>query len=174
VWEEVDAKLRRAGARSHTRAYADYLASRARDIADAEQRLARAHPRQVGFVAAIGEAVAGLELVGRPDVFERVYRGLLGAYLVDAVDHDASEADLDRTASLRARREAWRTRARRFETPDSFLRAVARARTRSAASLGLGEDVRLGGSDVSGCALFAGEVVHLTAFPEPAQLRRVR
>ena len=51
-------------------------------------------------------------------------------------------------------------------------RSCARWRMRpspAAPSLGLGEDLRLAAGGIAGCALAAGEVVHLTAFPsEPA------
>ena len=39
---------------------------------------------QVGFVAGIGDGVAGLEAIGRPDVFEADTRALLRSYAIDA------------------------------------------------------------------------------------------
>jgi hypothetical protein len=149
VWEEVGQRVSHSGARSATGAYADYLRTRARDLAE----MAKAFhplPGQAGFVAAIGDDVAGLEVVGRPEVFARVFPTLLRAYLIDAVD-----------AAFVRGREALRGR---FDAPEPFLEAITAARTTVGRSLGLGEDVRLEGA-VCGCALVVSDVVHLTAFP---------
>jgi hypothetical protein len=158
VWNEVERRVAASGARSATRAYADYASTRARDL---DEIVAAFHavPRQMGFVAAVGDEVTGLELVGRPEVFARVFPGLLRAYAIDAVD----------VALLRAGSPADRdpvdTHRRRFDAPEPFLAALAGARPVVGPSLGLGDDVRLAGAGVCGCALVAGDVVHLTAFP---------
>lgn len=150
VWEEVDLRLDGAQVDSRTRAYADYVTARRAALASASasfQPLAG----QVGFVAAIGGEVVGLEAVGRPEVFGAAFSGLLQAYLVDAL-----EAPPAAPSSPRAR----------FVTPDSFLATLADAPAEEGPSLGLGSDVRLAAAGVHGCALVAGDVVHLTAFAE--------
>ena len=85
VWDEVSERLRRSGTRSPSAAYADHYASRA----DALGRI-RAGIRlvdgQVGFVAAIGDEIAGVDLIGRPGVFAACHTRLLDAYAIDAVD----------------------------------------------------------------------------------------
>jgi len=53
----------------------------------------------------------------------------------------------------------------RFDAPEPFLLALAGARAEASASLGLGTDLRIEDDRVSACALVAGDVVHLTAFP---------
>jgi len=111
-------------------------------------------PGQVGFVACIGEEVAGLESVGRSEVYAQAHSGLLRGYLIDAVDH----------ALVRARRPAT-VPALRFDAPEPFLAALADARAETRPSLGLGMDVRIENERVSACALVAEDVVHLTAFP---------
>src|SRR5262249_16384077 len=85
VWGEIHERVRSAGARSSTGAYADYLATRERDL---QEMAAAFHtvPDQVGFVACVGEEVAGLEVIGRPEVFAKAFPGLLRGYLIDAID----------------------------------------------------------------------------------------
>lgn len=153
VWEEVAARIAHSGAHSHTGAYRDYMESRRSESAEYGRAF---HPveRQVGFVAAIGDEIAGLEAIGRPDVFARTFPGLVRAYVVDAID----------SAFLKTRESA---ETPRFEAPEAFFEALRRAPFQSSPSLGLGEDVRVAGAGVGGCALVADDVVHMTAFPSP-------
>jgi hypothetical protein len=152
VWDEIETRLERAAVEAPTRAYADYAQSRRRHVAQAAEGFALV-PGQVGFVAALGAAVAGLEAVGRADVFARVFPALLRSYAIDAVElagedpgaargHDAAPA-----ASLDAACAA-------------FLDALARAPAEAGRSLGLGSDLRLQGERVAGCALEWGGIVH--------------
>lgn len=153
VWDEVAARLSHSGVESSTAAYGDYLHCRRNDTADYASAF---HPveRQVGFVAAIGDEIAGLELVGRPEVFARTFAGLTRAYIVDAVD-----------VALVKERGADEVLAARFDAPEPFLKALANAPASGRASLGLGEDLRVNACGIGACALVVGEVVHLTAFP---------
>ena len=153
VWDEVSARLTHSGSNSRTSAYADYVASRGSDVHAFSSAV---HPieRQVGFVAAIGDAVAGLEAVGRPELFARVFPTLVRGYAIDAVD-----------AELVRDRETKRSGAQGFDAPEPFLGALTEAPVTSAPSLGLGDDLRLDTGSVAGCALVASDVVHFTAFP---------
>lgn len=153
VWRDVGDRLAHAGADSHTFSYADYLATRETELGEAT-RAFRCVPGQVGFVAALGDEVVGLEAIGRPEVFAGAFEGLLRAYLVDAVDQ-----------ALVAAKRAAPPAAPRFESPEALVAALVAAPAESTPSLGTGEDMRLHGGGVSGCALVAGDVVHLTAFP---------
>ena len=153
VWDGIRERIRLSGTRSNTEAYADYRASRSSDL----EAVARAfHPveGQVGFVACIGDAVAGMEVIGRPDVFRSDFQPLLRAYAIDAID-----------ASLVRQVEKARGRTPRFENPEPFLEAVTRARFKTRRSLGAGDDRRFQNREVAGCALVDEELVHLTAFP---------
>ncbi|MDH3213168.1 MAG: hypothetical protein OEM05_11845 [Myxococcales bacterium] len=154
VWESVSERLAQSGVRSPSEAYADYARSRQSDIGEMAQSFhVMKDAGQVGFVAAIGDEIVGLEAIGRGDVFARAFPTLLHAYAIDAAD----------AAQLR---EPGRLR---FESPQAFLAAVASAPARSGASLGMGQDLRLESDAVEGCALVAnGALVHLTAFPHAA------
>jgi hypothetical protein len=153
VWSDVEERMDYARAASPTSAYADYYATRGGDVEDVCKAF-RSVPAQAGFIAAIGDEVVGLEAIGRPDVFERAFAGLLRSYAIDAVD-----------AALLRRQRGPRAGAR-FDSPESFLEALAAAPAVSAPSLGLGLDLRIDGAGVSGCALVAEGLVHLTAFAE--------
>lgn len=156
VWREIDARLDRTHTESHSRAYADYRATRASDL-EALEAAFRPLDGQVGFVACIGGDVAGVEAIGRPEVFRAEFGALLRAYAIDTID-----AGLVR--ELDAADDAWRD-APRFGDPEPLLDALARAVVESGPSLGEGSDLRLRGDGVAGCALAHGDLVHLTAFP---------
>jgi ARG and Rhodanese-Phosphatase-superfamily-associated Protein domain len=158
VWDDVASRLGRSGTQSPTVSYRDYLASRQSDLEDLRGAF-HPVPGQVGFVAAIGEAVSGLEVIGRPEVFARAFAGLLEGYLIDAVDHalvrELEVADAGDEGAVPAV----------FDAPEGFLAALGEAGATTSPSLGLGVDLRLEGERVAGCALAEGEAVHLTAFP---------
>jgi hypothetical protein len=151
VWESVSQRLGRGGVRSDSMAYADYARSRERDIDEiAKSFHVLGDAGQVGFVAAIGDEIVGLEAIGRGDVFARVFPTLLHAYAIDAVD-----AEQVRESGARAR----------CDRPEAFRAARASAPANSGASVAMGQDLRLASDAVEGCALVAeGALVHLTAF----------
>jgi hypothetical protein len=160
VWGEVERRIQGSRAVSPTRAYADYLGSRARDL-DELRRAFQPVDGQVGFVAMIGDAVAGIEAIGRPEVFASCFERLVDGYAIDAIDNASMRESLGDAAF-----------ATRFSEPESFLEALRSAPARAAPSLGLGEDLRIDGPDVEGCALEAGELLHLSAYPRLAPDRR--
>jgi hypothetical protein len=154
VWEEVAGRVQGSGARSPTFAYQDYVETRSVD----REQIVRAFqplPGQVGFIAALGEEVVGLEAVGDAEVFRQVFHSLLRSYAIDAVDR----------VWLRSR-ESERAKVAAFDSPESFLEALGTADLERSPSLGLGEDLRIEGKDVAGCALEVGEIVHLTGFAQ--------
>jgi len=153
VWHDIGERLAHAGTASATDSYEDYIRSRESDLGE---MLAAFRPldRQVGFVAVAGAEVVGLEVIGRPEIFADRFEGLVRSYAVDAID-----AALDR-------RDPGRERALpRHDSPEAFLAALGRAPVERGPSLGVGDDLRIEGEGVAGCALVAGQVVHLTAFP---------
>lgn len=149
VWDEVQLRLSSTGTHSPSQAWSDYRESRSSDL-DTCERAFSAVPGQVGFVASIGDSVAGLEAIGRPEVFAASFGALLRSYAIDAVDAGAL-------------RQA--ARGRDFDAPETFLAALDRAERTWNPSLGLGSDLRLAGAGVEGCALACEGLVHLTAFP---------
>ncbi|MCP4239844.1 MAG: hypothetical protein GY772_04715 [bacterium] len=153
MWEGVSSRLRQSRTGSRTESYEDYSESRAPDLDVMAQAF---HPveAQVGFVACIGDEVAGLEAIGRPDVFEVEFRALLRAYGIDAVDA-AMLQQLEKRSAL----------APRFTEPEPFLAELRQAPCKFGPSLGLGNDLRFESTQVAGCALTCEGLVHATAFP---------
>ena len=153
VWHDVSERLSHAGTASATDSYEDYILSRQSDLSD---MLAAFRPleRQVGFVAVAGGEVVGLEAIGRPEVFVERFEALVRSYAIDAIDAALGRRDPARECSLP-----------RHDSPEAFLAALGRAPVERGPSLGVGDDLRIEGEGVAGCALVAGQVVHLTAFP---------
>jgi hypothetical protein len=106
-------------------------------------------PGQIGLVAALGDRVLGLELVGCGAAFADLLPSALARFWMRAVE-----------AAFRSGPSS----PPRFDAPESLLDALARAELRSRASAGLGREVLLEGSGFSGRALvLAEEVVHWVA-----------
>jgi len=147
VWDEVDERLRAARVRSTAAAYADYVESREAALAELARSFALLE-RQVGFVAALGDEILGLEVIGRPEVFARAFGGLLRSWAVDAVEGAPATAPPPESFG---------------PEPHAFLEALG-ATGASAPSLGPGVDLRLEAPALSGCGLLAGDLVHLVAF----------
>lgn len=154
VWHDISERLDLSNVASPSSAYADYLDSRSTDL-DELAKAFRPLDNQVGFVACIGDQIAGIELIGEPAVFRASFQALLRSYAIDAVD----------ASIVRQIDGAQPKDGPRFDAPEPFLEALARARFTSSPSLGAGEDLRLEGGGVSGCALIHDDLVHLTAFP---------
>jgi hypothetical protein len=154
VWDEVRDRLAGSGTRSRSEAYSDYRESRSTDLAEIQAAF-RPVAGQVGFVAALGETVEGIEVLAEPRAFEAAFPRLLSSYAIDAVDQ----------GWLRAR-EGEEPDAEAFDAPEAFLEALAEAPVREGPSLGAGLDLRIEGERVAGCALAQEGIVHLPAFPQ--------
>jgi hypothetical protein len=153
VWSGISQRLVLSQVDAPTAAYDDYRRSRTPDL-DVMGHAFHPVDGQVGFVACIGDEVAGLEAIGRPDVFEADFPALLRAYAIDAVD-----------AALMQKLEKPASRRRRFTEPESFLAELRQAPFNRGPSLGLGDDLRFESAQVAGCALACEGLVHATAFP---------
>jgi len=153
VWHDIGERLAHAGTASATDSYEDYIRSRESDLSE---MLAAFRPleRQVAFVAVAGGEVIGLEAIGRPEIYADRFEGLVRSYAVDAIDAALGRRDPGRERTLP-----------RHDSPEAFLAALGRALVERGPSLGVGDDLRIEGEGVAGCALVAGQVVHLTAFP---------
>jgi hypothetical protein len=150
VWDEVAARLARARVYDAAAGFAEL---RAAHVVATDALAAHFHPvaGQLGFVAAIGDAIAGLEAVGRPDVFARLFPSLLRAYAIDAIEEIAHAPSQEREA--------------RYRGPEPFVTALASVPAGAGPSLGIGDDLRFDAAGLRGCALVAGDVIHATAFP---------
>lgn len=181
VWEDVACRLDASGTRSRTGAWQDYADARASEIREVLESF-HVVEGQMGFVAAIGDEITGVELLCDPALFRLAFSRLASGTVIDAIDHSALELGRAREAQ-RARRRAvdpWldeplpeasgasETPRPRYDAPEPLLAALARARSERRPSRGLGDDLRLEGRSVMACALDWHGIVHLSGFVEPA------
>lgn len=110
---------------------------------------------QVGFVAAIGDDVVGLECLASPHLLRRLFARLLEA-------HAAEAARADWRAEEGGRLDAMERRLR-FSAPEPFLRALSHSRCWRVPSVGMGQSLEAEGPGVAARALAAGPIVHLSA-----------
>jgi hypothetical protein len=144
VWAEIDERLHTSSIESRTSALSD--------VHDAERSridgLAEAFALvdgQCGAILALGDRLC-LDLVSRPEAWTRLWPKLRRGYLLDGIGHRHDEPTAN---ELIAR----------------FADAVASAPASSRPSPGLGEDVRLHGTTVSGASLVVdGEVIQQSAY----------
>jgi hypothetical protein len=142
VWDEVRATAERLGAASPTAAHADTYATRDTDLAALRTAFPLA-PSQCGAVFAIGDSLC-LDFVSRPEAWARLYPKLLDGYLLDALGRLDGKLTAD---------------------SEGFVAEVAKATTRTSASAGRGDDLRLSGNGVTGSGLeLDGELLQLSAF----------
>jgi hypothetical protein len=144
VWAEIDERLQTSAVFSPTSALSDvHEAERPRidDLADDFSLV----EGQCGAILALGDQLC-LDLVSRSEAWTRLWPKLRRGYLLDGIRH---LHDTPTPAELIAR----------------FADAVESAPSTSRPSPGLGEDIRLHGTTVSGsCLVVDGETIQLSAY----------
>jgi hypothetical protein len=149
VWEEIDAKSARLGARSDTGSMHDVYESRRNRLDEMNQAI-RLRDNQVGSLVAIGGRFAVLDYTSRPEVFTALHRPLVQGYALDALE--ATEAEPPSIEDARG-----------------FVALVTGTDCSEHPAIGLGRDLRFAADGVAGSGLTTGdELVQVTAFPEDA------
>ena len=144
VWDEVRSKAERMGVESRTHANSDTFEANSARLLELEQAFPL-QPGQCGAVLALGDSLCA-DWVSRPDAFVQLWPKLRRGYLLDALE------TLDRTPTPQT-------------AIDAFVAQVTTTPTSCQLSAGLGEDIRLRGTDVIGSGLeFDGELLQLSAF----------
>jgi hypothetical protein len=144
VWAEIDERIHESAVHAPTSALSDvHDAERPRIDGIAESfTLVEG---QCGAILALGDVLC-LDLVSRPEVWVQLWPKLRRGYLLDGVRHLHDEP----TAS---------------ELIARFADAIESAPSSSRPSPGLGEDLRLHGTTVSGSGLVVdGETIQLSAY----------
>lgn len=148
VWASVADLNAVAGVQSRTGAMRDAFVSSAPRL-EYTLRTFPLVPGQRGIMVVDGDWVLGLDVLSRPDAYERVHRKLLGSYLL---------RDDSRMARLTKPAEALTTFA---------LHAIRKASVAGFDSPGLGTDLRIRSHRCFGSALtYRDEVIHLSCFFE--------
>lgn len=148
VWLDIEGKSVRFRVHSHTRAAAAMYEANA----EALEAFVEAFPageRQLGAVFAVDGYLVGVELFDHPTTFAHYRPKILRSYALDALDP-------------RPRNERMGLAT---DDPEELLKRVAAAEVTRHNAIGLGEDLRLGGEEVTGGGLeHEGRLVHLAAF----------
>lgn len=151
VWLGISEKMASLGAQSPTEAMSDIYERHLSSIED-YVRAFRPAAGQVGAVFAIAGRPFGLDIFDSSEPFEALLDKLVRSYALDAIDTSGEPAT-----------------APELQPPEDFLAAVTAAKTETYPAVGLGEDVRLEGTNLVGAALVAdGRIVHLSAFRSSA------
>lgn len=148
IWDGIAEKAVRMDAASPTGAMA---AIYDKEMPSIEEYVKHFRPidSQVGAVFMINGRVAGLDALGKPGTFSKIFRKLLESYALDAIDwydpkkeHKALKSEVTR-----------------------FMKASLTARVESHASVGLGTDSRIESKKVTGFALaLDDQTLHLSIF----------
>jgi len=157
VWQEIAEKSRRMGAHSPTSAMAAMYDGNRTSLETFVKALKHA-AGQAGAVFAVNGAVIGLELFDYPATCARLLPTLVRSYALDALDRRNDKAyPTDSTAVPR------------------LLEEVSGAAGDTFKAVGMGEDLRLTGTNVIGGALLVeGRLVHLSAFMKDGVHRSAR
>jgi hypothetical protein len=147
IWTSVGDALDAHDVSSETRAFTDVTARRGEEI---RKRMAslRPKPGQAGVLAAVGGEPTCADVFDRATTMERLWEGLVGSYLTDALVGRDSEGD-----DLASRVEAW-------------LKELADGEATEHAGVGLGRTVEITSPSGTLTALVVDNVVvHLAALP---------
>jgi len=149
IWNDLSAKSARMHAPSETGSMGDIYKQREKTVRGFVEALP-VTDQQVGAVFVIGGNVAGLDLFDNVEALEKLLPKLVRSYALDALDDGNSQCE---TASHR--------------DVMKFIESVKSATTETYKAVGLGEDLRITGSEETGGALVVdGRVIHLGAFPK--------
>jgi hypothetical protein len=155
IWEDIALKSERLQACSPTSAMDAMYEHAATDLEKLETHFV-SQPLQAGAVFALDGVPIGLDLFDSPETWRKLAPKLTASYGLDA---------LDRRVGRRPRRGAVSPELDVTEV----LSRVAGVRQERYPAVGLGEDLRLTGDDLSGGALLVDErVVHLAVFSQEA------
>jgi len=147
VWRNIAAKAMRLKASSPTGAMAAIFESNASSLEEFTRAFAW-QEGQCGVAFAIGGRVLGLEVFDHAEAMRRFFQKLVRSYALDALDADPSAHE---PASI--------------EAACALVTQIGAAQSFGEQALGLGNDVRFDGPEVSGAALWAQErYVHICSF----------
>ncbi len=148
IWDGIAEKASRRGAESPSMAMSGIYE---KDMPSIRQYMRHFRPvdSQAGAVFMIDGKVVGMDSFGNPDSFSKVFNKLVKSYALDAVDWYDPEKE----------HKALKSDATRF------LKAAHAAQIESRPSVGLGTDIRLESSKITGFALaLEDRILHLCIF----------
>lgn len=166
VWSSIRESGSNLGAYSETGAL-DHLYTAARPRLDELESSFPAVEGQVGFVAFLGGAPVGADVLESPAAYARLHDRLVRGYLFEALEAGVPEDGPADGGSERPADSAGRG-ASDGVTADGvrrFLDEITHAERRPLPTVGRGHYHALAGVHVGGELALEGRVVHLSAFP---------
>jgi hypothetical protein len=147
VWSEVSRKLLAMGSASRSEAFEQLYQDRADRLNDLSTRL-QAPEGCHGALFAVAGQIEGADIFDQPATLAKLWTKLVWGYALDAMEMGETEAPPITT-----------------EDGSRWLQAAAWAKTESYPSPGIGRDVRLEATALSGAGLVVDEqAVHLELF----------
>ena len=148
IWSDISAKAQRMEAFSPSSAMSAIYKKKGKSIKDYSKHFSLIGS-QVGAVFMINGQVVGMDCLGKPGTFEKVFKKLVESYALDAIDTPESMQE-SKVESDKATK---------------FVEAPTTCRVKPHPSVGLGTDCRLESKSITGFALAHDEkILHLSAF----------
>lgn len=148
IWNEISEKASRRGARSPSMAMAEIYEKDRPSIQEYVSHF-RLIDSQVGAIFMINGKVVGMDSLGKPETFTKVFKKLVESYALDAIDWFDQEKEHKNLKS----------------EVTKFLKSSQTANVESRDSVGLGKDLRMESRKITGFALeFDDQVLHLCIF----------
>jgi hypothetical protein len=185
IWDEIEEKANRMKAKSRSMAMSHIYEVNKASL-DEYTRNFKVIDGQMGAVFLIDGKVVGLDSLGKPDTFSKVFKKLLESYALDAIDRDASckpasgagskEAKYNKKGSdltgkppspsggLQLYNPQKEIKVQRSQVTN-FLKSTQSTQVESRPSVGLGTDLRLESRKLTGFALSQeDQILHLAVF----------
>jgi len=150
VWEEVSIRSRALNVASPTGSIHDVYESRRSELRRMAAEI-KIHEGQIGALLQIGDRVASLDLVSRPDAYADLHEALVQGYCLDGLTPESRELTAE-PANDRA---------------EGFLSQVLETGISEHDGIGLGRDFRFESPALVGSGLVSGtELIQLSAFDD--------
>ncbi len=151
VWDEISDKAARMQAPSDTSAAAEMYDVHRKSL-DEYRRAFKVQKDQVGSMFMIEGHNHGIDLFDNPETAAAVNPKLVESYALDAIDFAGSGGKKE-------------TDEMQLSRADAFLKQIADAQKRGYPAIGMGNDLRIEGKELTGGALEVdGQCIHLCAF----------
>jgi len=154
VWQDVERVVSSMKAKTATRAMKDAFDQRAADLGGFVKALPYPDGAR-GVIAAVSGHFAAMDVLDKPETFQRVWNRLLGGYAVDAV-----------------RLREWDNKPFSEKSAQFILDSMAECRVSEFKAVGLGNELRFESNLMVGQALVADDMlIHLSIFPNASDSR---
>ena len=144
VWSNIARKAANMNAKSPTGAMSAVYERHALSIEGYVHHFT-CDPQECGVLFALGKHVMGMDLFDHPATMKRMFSKLLRSYAVDAIEKPDGLAAGEQSA-------------------ERFIQRISDCQAFTEPAVGLGKDVRLGGSATGGALWERNRYVHLCAF----------